>query len=113
MIGKFVALNVALEWVVSLRGVVDAIGRRDRDLADKIRRAASSVPLNLAEGSRRAGKDRAHFFRIAAGSAAEARAALDVAVAWKYIAVEQLAQSSALLDRVLALCWRLTHVKAA
>jgi four helix bundle protein len=79
---RFEAYEVALELVAALRPVLVQLGRRDRDLADQMRRAAASVVLNLAEGARRTGRDRLHFYRIAAGSAAEVRAALAVARAW-------------------------------
>lgn len=75
----------------------------------QLRRAAASVPLNLAEGRRRSGRDRQHLFRIAAGSAAEVRACLLVAQAWGWLAEDGAAESLALIDRVLAMCWRLTR----
>src|SRR4051794_32251605 len=40
-------------------------------LTSRIRRAASSVPANIAEGCGRGGNDLGRFFRIAIGSAAE------------------------------------------
>jgi len=50
-------------------------------ICDQIRRAALSVPSNLAEGyERRGGKDTSRFYRIALGSCAEARAQLKVAI---------------------------------
>ena len=52
--------------------------RGDSDLQNQARRAADSVCLNLAEGCYRDGKDRLQHFRIAAGSAAEACAVLDL-----------------------------------
>ena len=107
MTGKFQAYEIALEMVAALRPSLEALARKDRDLADQVRRAASSVVLNLAEGARRTGKDRQHFYRIAAGSAAEVRAALAVARAWGNL--EPVAGVEALLDRVLAMLWRLTH----
>jgi four helix bundle protein len=55
------------------------------------------------------GRDRLHAFRIAAGSAAEARSALAVAQAWGYVSAETYAQANALADRLLAMLWRLTH----
>jgi four helix bundle protein len=73
------------------------------------RRAGSSVPLNIAEGARRTGRDRHHAYRIAAGSAAEVRAALSVAHGWGYIEPLQAQTTDALIDRLLALLWRLTH----
>jgi four helix bundle protein len=50
-------------------------------ICDQIRRAALSVPSNLAEGyERRSGKDTSRFYRIALGSCAEIRARLKVAI---------------------------------
>jgi hypothetical protein len=37
------------------------------------------------------------------------RAALEVAVAWGYVDAMSLAEVEALLDRVLAMLWRLTR----
>ena len=106
---KFETYEVALGMIATLQPAVEALGRFDRDLADQIRRAASSVVLNLAEGSRRQGRDRMHFYRIAAGSAAEVRAAIEVGKAWGYLDTRTVAAVEALLDRLLAMLWRLTH----
>jgi four helix bundle protein len=105
----FDALTVAIEIVAALREPVARLARSDRELADQIRRAASSVALNVSEARRREGRDRAHLFRVAAGSAAEVRAALDVAQAWGHVDGAVLAAARALLDRELAMLWRLTH----
>ena len=106
---KFDAYEVSLQLIPALRPIVTAIALHDRSLADQIRRAGSSVPLNVAEGARRSGKDRNHSYRIAAGSAAEVRAALSVARGWEYVDATQARAADELLDRVLALLWRLTH----
>ena len=47
-------------------------------LRDQLQRAADSVVLNLAEGRARTGDAGRNHYRIAAGSAAEACAALDL-----------------------------------
>ncbi len=65
----FIALEVALEMIRSLRRVVALVRKSNRRLAEQIENAASSVAANLAEGNRRRGKDRVQFFLIAAGSA--------------------------------------------
>lgn len=68
--------------------------------------------LDLAELERRAataGLDRIHCWRIAAGSAEEVRASLLVADAWGYVEPGLLAPSLALLDRISAMLYRMTH----
>ena len=104
-----VAYSVSNQLIRALRGPLAAISRQDKSLADQVRRAASSVTLNIAEGERRAGKDQAHLFRIAAGSCAEVRAALDVALGWSYIDEGAIGEVLALIDRELGLLWGLTH----
>jgi hypothetical protein len=74
MNGRFEAYEVALELVAALGPVATTIAERDSSLSSQLRRAVASVPLCLAEGARRTGKDR-----------------------------------EALLDRFLAMLWRLTH----
>jgi four helix bundle protein len=105
----FIALQVSIEVVHVLRDVVSQLATRDAALADQIRRAASSAALNVAEGSKRAGKDQAHHYRIAAGSAAEVRAAVAVGAAWGYFDATRYATLEALLDRQAALLYRIAQ----
>jgi four helix bundle protein len=104
----FDAFEVALAMVRSLREPVRRIREADAALADQVRRAAQSVPLNVAEARKRVGRDRVHLWRVAAGSAAEVRAALRVAVAWGYVRDAEVAEALGLLDRQCAMLWRLT-----
>jgi four helix bundle protein len=100
---------VALEAVVALRSLVAQVARHDRDLAIQLRRAASSMVLNLAEAERSdPGNSRARL-HSAAGSTAESRAALRLAIAWGYAPPAQTAAADALLDRVAAMLFRLAH----
>jgi four helix bundle protein len=109
MTARFQAYEVALELADALGPVIVTLTHRDMSLASQIRRATASVALCLAEGACRSGKDRLHLYRVAAGSAAEVRAALSLARVWGWTTSAQLASSEALLDRVLAMLWRLTH----
>ena len=77
--------DVMLDAVLMMRGAVEAIDRRDGDLARQIRRAASSVVLNVGEGSGSVGRLRIARYRTALGSARETRACLQVAEAFGYI----------------------------
>jgi len=101
----FIAHEVAIQLVGSLRGSLDRPALKDAALADQLRRAASSVLLDIAEGARRAGKDRAYHYRVAAGSAAEVGAALDVAAAWGCLEEARLDEVRRLVDRELGLLW--------
>lgn len=103
----FRVYDAARAMVMAFRPILERLGRADRSLADQLRRAASSVVLNIAEGNRRTGQDRLHFFRIAAGSAAEVRAVLEVSRAWDLIPAVPAGERE--LDRVLAMLWRLVH----
>ena len=60
----FDLLTVAMSLCSLMRGPLEKIARRDRDLARQIRRATSSIPLNVAEGRQRAGRDREHLYRV-------------------------------------------------
>jgi four helix bundle protein len=105
----FVALEIAIEIVVSLRDVVRVVRRHDAGVARQIVRSAPSIAANMGEGNRRLGKDRLHFFRIAVGSAEETRVHLRVAVAWGWLQADDIAASLTLIDRQLGLLWGLTQ----
>jgi four helix bundle protein len=107
--GTFHALTVGLQTIRALRPVVARIERRDRKLAQQIRDAASSITANLGEGNWRQGKDRPYHFSVAAGSANEVRVHLLTAEAWGHVEMTELGDALELLDRELAMLWRLTH----
>ena len=106
---QFQALELSLDLIRCLSGAVARLRTRDPRLAAQIKSAASSVALNLGEGRRRCGKDRLHHFRIAAGSAEEVRTALRVAQSWGDLAGETIHEALRLLDRILAILWKLAH----
>jgi four helix bundle protein len=101
--------RVSYELIAELRLLLPRIQRRDRALAVQLTRAASSISLNVSEATYSdAGNKRARFF-TAAGSANETRSALRVALAWGYLGAEQARPALLLLDRVLAMLWKLTR----
>ena len=70
-------------------------------LSSQIRRAAVSIPSNIAEGrSRGTTKDFSHFLRIAYGSASELETQLDLARRLELLNEEKLKSSTELLTEV-------------
>src|SRR5579872_6893790 len=59
-----------LDVLRAIRGAIEAIEKRDSDVARQLRRAASSVVLNIAEGSGSFGRVRTARYRTALGSGA-------------------------------------------
>jgi four helix bundle protein len=77
--------SVLLQLVVSLRPLVAQLERHDPDLARQCRRALTSAPLNVAEGSYSRGKNRPARYHTALGSLREALACFEVAEALGYL----------------------------
>ena len=77
--------GVILEVVGELRPVMCAIERKDPDLARQMRRAASSVALNVSEGMYSRGKNRGARYHTAMGSMRETLACIEVGEALGYV----------------------------
>ena len=80
------------------------------DLVDQLRRAATSVPLNIAEGAGRVSEaDKARHFAIARGSAMECAAIMDALAILGGLADGQHAQALDLLERVVSMLTRMAR----
>jgi four helix bundle protein len=79
------------------------------DLLDQLRRAALSVPLNIAEGTGRFGRDAVRFYTIARGSALESAAILDALEALGLVDTPALEGGREMLDRVVAMLTVMTR----
>lgn len=101
--------ELSLELIAALVPLMPRIKQRDKDLADQLRRAASSIGLNTAEAAfSDPGNRRARLF-TAAGSAGETRHALRQAIAWQHIPRGDAARALGLLRRIIAILWRMTR----
>jgi len=93
-------LDSVLQLIEGARPLVEAVGKRDRDLASQIRRALNSVALNAAEAiGNCAGNSRVRF-QSALGSLYEARAGLQVAVVWGYVSAAECSEVLASNDHL-------------
>ena len=98
--------STMLATLTALRPAIEQIERSDSDLAKQMRRASTSVALNIAEGSYARGRNRKALYQVALGSAKETRACIDVALALGYLeSVDGTAVSN--LGSVCAVLYRL------
>ena len=72
-------------------------------LADPLRRAALSVPLNVAEGSGKSPREAARYYSIARGSALECAAVLDAFEALGVAEPANLLDARTLLERIVSM----------
>src|SRR3989338_754190 len=69
----------AMEFVVVIYKFTQSFPAQEQyGLTSQMRRAAVSIPSNIAEGSRRRGKDTRHFFIIAFASGSELETQLEI-----------------------------------
>jgi len=98
---KLNVYQVALErngWVGDLLAATEAKAAAK----DQLDRAATSIPLNIAEGNEKfSRRDRARFFDIARGSALEAAASLDVLVSRKLTTQTQVVPAKEQLVQIV------------
>ncbi len=101
--------KLTIDIIKALKPIVRRIEVSDRNLADQLKRAATSVALNVSESAHAKGANRKSHLHIAAGSANETRAALRVASAWGYVEENDTARAQEMLDHAIAVLWKLTH----
>ena len=75
-------LDDAVRIVELVRPTIEVVARHDRDLASQLRRALSSIALNVAEGFGSNAGNRRLRFDSARGSLYEAVAGIRIAAAW-------------------------------
>jgi four helix bundle protein len=94
----------ALRFLRLALQVTRSLPRTESDLRDQLKRAAMSVPLNIAEGAGKpSAADRARYNGIARGSAMECGALLDVCSIASVITDQQYGEGKALLVRVVSM----------
>ena len=77
--------DVILGVVGELKPVMAKIGEQDPDLARQMRRAASSVALNTAEGMYSGGRNKGARYQNALGSMRETLSCIEVGAALGYV----------------------------
>jgi four helix bundle protein len=102
--------QAAIEMNRKLAAVADRIERNDRDLLRQLKRAASSVALNIGEGLGNQAGNRELRFQTALGSALEVQACLDVAAAWGYLGQAD-GEAKASVNKVVGMLFNLIRAR--
>ena len=98
----------SIEFIAVALRVRQRLPKGHADLADQLRRAAQSVPQNIAEGCGRTTRaDKAKHYTIARGSAMDSAAHLDVMGVEEWIDAELYARGIELFERIVAMLTKL------
>ena len=96
--------QVSVDFVVVADAITDAFPRGRAYLKDQIRRAANSIPANIAEGvGEFAANDKARFYRIARRSAVECASHLLISQRLGLVDETAIVQGRGLLLRIVAM----------
>lgn len=88
--------------------ILASLPRGNAELSDQLKRAALSVPLNIAEASGRTGSlDNAKHFTIARGSALECGAILDACFALQILESKVYGEGKQLIVAIVSMLSRL------
>ncbi|AKF07400.1 four helix bundle protein [Sandaracinus amylolyticus] len=105
---KLDAYQVSLDLLSEALVIASQVPRGYGPVSDQLRRAALSVPLNIAEGvGRHDFKDRRRCFTIARGSAMECGALFDVFARLPDTRPERAQSAKQLVRRVVAMLTRM------
>lgn len=101
---KLDVYRTAIDFVAVADDVVEHLPRGRGYLADQLHRAATSVPLNIAEGAGEfASDEKARFYRMAKRSATECAAIFDVCKRLNVIEEPTYSAGRELLLRIVAM----------
>lgn len=104
--------QVAIRFLPLAAVLADGFPPRHGALADQLRRASVSIPLNIAEGSgKSSGPDQRRFYAMARGSAMECAAILDASVALGLVQALQAREADALLESLVRMLSKMCRVK--
>jgi four helix bundle protein len=102
--------QASISFLALTETVIDSLPRGSASTIDQLRRAAMSIPLNIAEGYAKQGpRDGARFFDVARGSAHECGAVVDVLKARRQIDDEVHRSLKVLLHRVVSMLVKLVR----
>ncbi len=106
---KLDVYKVSIEFMAIAINIADNIPRGYSSLADQLKRAAWSIPLNIAEGcgGKNGINDKKRFNAIARGSTMECAAIIDVCQVLRVDNEKSFEQGKTLLTRIVSMLTKL------
>ena len=102
---RLVMQDLGLVCAAETCRLVAALPGHLRSQQDQAVRASARIPLAIAEGAGRQGRDRRHLWRVAYGTARETTAVVELLVALEVVDLDAGRALLARLDRVQAMLW--------
>jgi four helix bundle protein len=105
----------AVDLVTAIYTATDHFPSRENyGMSSQMRRAAVSVPSNIAEGAARStDRDKVNFYHIARGSLSELDTQIEIAIKLKYLGLEEAESLQSMLDSVSRMLQGLIDSKRA
>lgn len=105
---KLEVYQKSVEFLKEVIIVIRLLPQGNGDIANQLRRAASSISLNIAEGAGKTGAyDKRRYYSIARGSVLECAAIFDLLKAWDLIDQKLLENPTNLLSSLAAMLSKL------
>ena len=109
---KLDVYKVSIEFMALAINIVETVPRGYSSLGDQLKRAAWSIPLNIAEGcGKNTINDKKRFYAIARGSAMECGAIIDVCQVLKIENEKSFVDGKALLIRIVSMLTKLCNYR--
>lgn len=100
--------HAAADFVVLTESLIEEFARKRRHLADQLHRAATSIPLNIAEGAGEfSAKEKVRFYRMALRSATECAAIVDLLCRLTAVETHRERDARILLLRIVSMLVKL------
>ena len=110
---KLDVYGTSIEFLIVVDAIAQELPRGRAYLRDQLRRAPTSVPLNIAEGAGEYSKsEKARFYRMAKRSAIECAAILDVCRCSELIEQDKFEKGHELLIRIVSMLIKMIRTKS-
>ena len=109
---KLDVYKASIEFMAIAIKITENIPRGYSSLADQLKRASWSIPLNIAEGcGKNRINDKKRFYAIARGSAMECAAIIDVCQVMRIENENSFNQGKVLLTRIVSMLSKLCQIR--